>query len=267
MVVGKVFWQACRMLIDSHCHLADERFDADRAAVMSRAALAGVDCWVVPSAKSEEWPHLVRLAGRYPGLHPAFGIHPWYCERHRDVHLRELRRLLPGAVALGECGLDFGPERPRQAVQEHWFEQQLQLAEQMHKPVILHAYKALDRLIRLLRAYPGIRGVVHGFAGSSVQAERLVEMGFCLGIGTMLVKSGRLRKLVADIPAEFLLLESDAPDQSLQRGMLNEPAVLPRLLEEMAGIRNLAPEAMAARLNANAVRLFNLESFGVNNDL
>ncbi len=244
------------MLIDSHCHLADERFDADRVEVISRASAAGVDSWVVPSAKSAEWQHLIRLADNYPGLHPAFGIHPWYCDQHRDAHLFKLRQLLPDAVALGECGLDFGPGRPDRVLQEHWLEQQLLLAESMNKPVILHAHKSLDRLIQILKTHPGIRGVVHAFAGSRQQADRLVELGLLLGFGSLLVKSERIRRIAADMPEDYLLLESDAPDQSLVRNELNEPAVLPQLLAEMANIRNLAPETMAERLNANAVKLF-----------
>ncbi len=247
-------------LIDSHCHLADARFTDGLADVIERSRKAGVTRWVVSSACSGEWDRLLELADAHAGLHPALGIHPWYCDRHRDLHLRRLRQLLSRAVALGECGLDFGAGRPDPAVQEHWLEQQLLLAEGLGLPVILHTHKSLDRLIQMLKRHPGIRGVVHGFAGSLVQASRLIDLGMYLGFGTLLLKSERIRKVAAGLPLETLLLESDAPDQSLDKGRLNEPAVLPRVLDEMARIRRLPALELAARCNANAARLFAIGS-------
>lgn len=246
-------------LIDSHCHLADERFATGLDAVLSRARVAGVVRWIVPTAGADEWQRLEELAALHEGVLPAYGIHPWYCDRHRDLHLRQLKHRLRHAVALGECGLDFGPGRPAAAVQEHWLEQQLWLAESMDMPVILHAYKSLDRLIQMLKAHDGLCGVVHGFAGSLQQAERLVDMGYYLGLGTLLMRSKRIQRLAARLPEDCLLLESDAPDQSLRKGELNQPAVLPQLLATLAALRKACPDQLARRLNANAAQLFKLE--------
>ncbi|RMG91793.1 MAG: TatD family deoxyribonuclease [Zetaproteobacteria bacterium] len=248
------------MLIDSHCHLADKRLSGQLEEVLERSRGAGVTQWVVASASIDDWDRLLALSNTHAGVHAAFGIHPWYCDRHQTSHLLILRGFLEQAVAVGECGLDFGPNRPTQALQENWLCQQLRLAKEFEKPVILHAYKSLDRLIAIIEQMPGIRGVVHGFVGSRQQAERLIARGFYLGLGTMLLKSNRLRGLANELPLEALLIESDAPDQSLDANRLNEPAVLPHILAQLACIRAIAPEQLALQLNANAARLFSLQT-------
>ena len=247
-------------LIDTHCHLADRRLSGRLEAVLARSRAAGVTKWIAASASHDEWDRLLELSTIHEGLHAAFGIHPWYCDRHQAMHLHRLPALLDQAVAVGECGLDFGPKRPAPKLQEHWLRLQLQLAKELAKPVILHAYKSLDRLIAMIEEVPEITGVVHGFAGSRQQAERLIARGFFLGLGTRLLRSGRLKRLVDGLPLHALLFESDAPDQSLHANRLNEPAVLPRILAEVARIRAMESELLALQLNSNAARLFSLET-------
>jgi TatD DNase family protein len=128
--------------------------------------------------------------------------------------------------------------------------------------VIVHARRAVDAVIASLRKVGGLRGVVHSFSGSAEQATQLHKLGFLLGIGGPVTfeRANRLRGLVASIPLEQLLLETDSPDQPgvTHRGERNEPAYLPEVLEVVAGLRGMEPEAVAAATTANAKRLFRL---------
>ncbi|NUR23463.1 MAG: TatD family hydrolase [Frateuria sp.] len=252
------------VLIDSHVHIDDASFDDDRAQVLARAAEAGVRRMVVPGIDAESWPRIAMLCARHPGLFPAYGLHPLFLGRHQPAHLDVLRgRLLDGgAVALGEIGLDFYVEELDRGLQQHYFELQLAIACELDLPVIVHARRAVEEVVLALRRFPGLRGVVHSFAGSPEQAERLFGMGFHLGIGGPVTypRARRLRELVSAMPIEHLLLETDAPDQpnAGHQGARNEPARMLETLQVVAGLRGERPEAVAAATTANACRLFRL---------
>lgn len=250
------------LLIDSHCHLADARLSGDIDDVIARSRAAGVTEWVVPTAQSCEWTALNDLVRRFEGMHPAYGIHPWYCENHNDSDLQHLRDRLAGAVALGECGLDFGPGRAPEVMQIQWLHRQLEIAAETHLPVILHSYKSLDRLTQELKAYPNLRGVLHGFTGSRQQADRLIDLGYFLGIGTRIVRpeARRLRDIVRLLPVERICIETDAPDQPVpsMRGGRNEPAALNEVLDTLAELRQTSRAELASQCNKNTRELYRL---------
>jgi TatD DNase family protein len=252
------------VLIDSHCHLDVGEFDADRAGVVGRARACGVVFQIVPAISAAGWPKLREVCASFDGLHAAFGLHPMYLDEHEEVHLEALAGWIERErpVAVGECGLDYfvdGLDRERQ---QHFFDGQLQLAVEYGLPVIVHARRAVDAVIASIRRHPGVRGVVHSFSGSPEQARQLWDLGFLVGLGGPITyeRASRLRKLVAGMPLEFLLLETDAPDQpdAWHRGKRNEPARLRRVLDTVAGLRGEPPEAIAAATTANARRLFSL---------
>ena len=251
-------------LIDSHCHLDDERFDADREGVLERAAGAGVARMVVPATTAASWAKIRDICAAREGLYPAYGLHPWFVERHREEDLLELDAWLARerSVALGECGLDFHRGRADETWQKRLFVEQLRLAEAHRLPLILHAYKALDDVIALLRRHSTPGGVLHSFAGSEQQARQLYDLGFRLGIAATVSfeRARRLRAVVAAMPAEALLVESDAPDRpgAGHRGELNQPAYIVEHLRTMAELRDTDPETLAMTLNRNAEKLFNL---------
>jgi TatD DNase family protein len=253
-------------LIDSHCHLDAPEFAADRAAVIARARAAGVVAQVIPAIRAADWPALAELCAGEAGLHAAYGLHPLYLAEHADAHLQELRERLAagGAVAVGECGLDFFVDGLDPSLQRHFFRGQLALAQEFDLPVIVHARRAVEEVIHTLRDYPGLRGVVHSYSGSEEQARQLCRQGFLLGIGgpVSYSRAHRLRRIVADLPLEHLLLESDAPDQPLaaQRGERNEPASVAAVLDEIASLRPESRETLAAATTANARRLFSLSA-------
>lgn len=253
-------------LVDSHVHLDDGAFDADREAVLERAHAAGVRLLVVPGIDAASWPRIEALCARHAGLYPAYGLHPLFLPQHRATHLDALReRLAAGtAVALGEIGLDYFVTELDPATQRHFFDAQLQLAKELSLPVIVHARRAVEEVLLMLRAVPGLRGVVHSFAGSEQQAGRLYELGFHLGIGGPVTyeRAHRLRRIVARMPIERLLLETDAPDQPIAgyQGQRNEPARILDVLHSVARLRGEAPDAIAFATSANACRLFGLPS-------
>lgn len=251
-------------LIDSHSHFDACEFDADRPEAHARASQAGVARQVVPAVDAAGWPKLKAICKAFDGLSPAYGLHPMYLESHRPEHLRDLRDWIEREkpVAVGECGLDFFVEGLDAGAQASYFEAQLQLARDFGLPVIVHARRAVDAAIAAIRKVGALRGVVHSFSGSAEQAEQLHKLGFLLGIGGPVTygRANRLRNLVATIPLEQLLLETDAPDQpgSDHRGERNEPAYLPEVVDVIAGLRGMEPEELAAATTANAERLFRL---------
>lgn len=255
-------------LIDSHCHLDDPRFDSDIDAVIARAGAAGVDRFIVPSATAGRWPKLAALAARHPGIAAAYGIHPWYCSDRVDAELAALPARLNGAVAIGECGLDGARCGAPQDLQLACFRTQLRLAAELGLPLILHAVKSIDAVLAELRRLPGLAGVLHGFHGSAQQARAALDQGLYLGIGSAITRpqNERLRAVVAGLPVERLLLESDAPDQPPQSRLngggrgesRNEPAFLIEIADALATLCGMERAALDAQCNANVRELFSL---------
>ena len=252
-------------LIDSHSHFDAAEFDGDRAAAHARALIAGVSRQIVPAVEAAGWPKLKQACAEFPGLFPAYGLHPMYLPSHRPGHLHELREWIEREkpVAVGECGLDFFVEGLDAKTQAFYFDGQLQLAREFDLPVIVHARRALDAAIAAIRKVGGLRGVVHSFSGSAEQAAQLHKLGFLLGIGGPVTyeRANRLRGTVATMPLEQLLLETDAPDQpgAAHRGQRNEPAFLPEVLDVIAGLRGISRDELAAATTANAELLFRLD--------
>jgi TatD DNase family protein len=256
------------MLVDSHCHLDALEFDRDRDAVVARARAAGVTRQIVPAVDAASWPKLRGVCAATPGLFAAYGLHPMYLAEHRDEHLSKLRDWLQQEqpVAVGECGLDYFVEGLDHETQQHYFTAQLELAREFGLPVIVHARRAVDAVIASIRRVGGLRGVVHSYSGSAEQARQLWDLGFLLGLGGPVTyeRANRLRRLAATMPDEYLLLETDAPDQpdSGIRGQRNEPARLVNVLQVIAGLRGVTPEELATTTTANAERLFRLPIAG-----
>lgn len=252
------------MLIDTHCHLDAPEFDGDRAAVVARAHAAGVTRQVIPAVDAAGWAKLRGLCQPGSGLYPAYGLHPMYLAQHRPEHLAQLRQWVEREkpIAVGECGLDYFVEGLDAAAQSAYFEQQLRIARDFDLPVIVHARRAVDAVLAAIRRFGPLRGVVHSFPGSRDQADRLFALGFLVSLGGPVTypRANRLRTLVAELPVEMLMLETDAPDQPDAgiRGQRNEPARLREILAVVAELRDMTPEALARQTTLNAERLFRL---------
>lgn len=254
------------MLVDSHCHLDAGEFDRDRDAVVARARAAGVRAQIVPAVDAAGWPKLRDICASGEGLHAAYGLHPMFLDAHRDEHLGQLREWIEREkpVAVGECGLDYFVEGLDHERQQFFFDGQLQLAREFDLPVIVHARRAVDAVIAAIRRTGSLRGVVHSFSGSEEQARQLWREGFMVGLGGPVTydRAQRLRRLVASMPLEHLLLETDSPDQPDAgiRGQRNEPERLAEVLRIVAGLRGESEDHIASTTTANARRLFRLDA-------
>lgn len=252
-------------LIDSHSHIDVAEFDADRDAALARASAKGVRRQIVPAIALSGFAKLRDLCRARPALHPGYGLHPLFLAEHLPAHLDELAGWLERErpVAVGECGLDFYVDGLDRETQQRYFRRQLELAKDFDLPVVLHARRAVEEVSLALRETGGLRGVVHSFSGSEEQAQQLWKLGFCLGFGGPVTypRAHRLRRIVATMPLEFLLLETDSPDQPLHghQGRRNEPARLADVCRCVAELRKVEPERIAETTTRNCERLFGLK--------
>lgn len=250
-------------LFDSHAHLDAPEFDGDRARVLQNARTVGVTELLIPAVGADTWANLHALCEAEPGLYPAYGLHPCYLAQHADDDLALLEDWLRThpAAAVGECGLDHfdpGLDRARQSRLLHG---QFEIAHRFDLPLVLHARRAFEEVILALRRFgKPLHGVVHSFSGSAEQARQLRQLGFSIGIGGPVTysRARRLRSVVAALPIESLLLETDAPDQPAEchRGQRNEPAFLTEVLHCVAALRDMDPTELAQATTANARHLF-----------
>lgn len=259
--------------MDTHCHLDAPEFVADATAVRERARTIGVHLCVLPAVEVANFAAVRGLAHAHRDAY-ALGIHPLYTPQAAEADLVTLERELhahihdPRLVAVGEIGLDhlvpgLGRER-----QEWFYRAQLGIAQRLGLPVILHVRRSADRLLKHLREVPVAGGIAHAFNGSLQQAKAFVRLGFKLGFGGALSfeRALQLRRLATELPAEAIVLETDAPDippQWLYRTAehranghaqgRNEPGELPRIAQVMSQLRGMSSEALAAQCEANAL--------------
>lgn len=251
-------------MIDTHCHLDFKVFDNDRESVLQAAKNNGISDIIIPSILLDNWASVKQLTEHYqqPKLHPAYGLHPMFSKKQKEEDIAVLESWIQTEkpIAIGECGLDFFIDDFQQAKQLYLFEAQVKLACQYDLPLIIHARKSLDIVLKILRKYPSSRGVIHSFSGSEQQAYQAIKLGFYLGFGGVIsfTRAKKLRRLVANLPLEYLLLETDAPDQSDAQhyGLRNEPAWLIHVAETFAELRHDNIENIAKITTSNAKKLF-----------
>ena len=251
------------MLIDSHAHLAGEKFEADRDAVLQRAWEAGLTHVVVIGETSTAARDLARTA---PGrISFTAGVHPHEAEHFdaaRDLPL--LRGLVAdGAVAIGECGLDYHYDHSPRELQQRAFQAQLDLAAECRLPVVVHTRDAEQDTARMLTdaAGRGVNGVLHCYTGSAVLARVALEAGWSISIsGIATFRNWDRDDVVQMIPDAQLLVETDAPYLAPVpfRGRRNESAFLPHTVARLAVVRGTTAEDLAALTARNAIRFFRL---------
>jgi len=248
-------------VIDTHCHLDLHQFDADREAVIERAAAAGVRVIINPAIDLASCERVLALADRYPGVYAALGVHPNDCGDFTADTVKTLRELAqhPKVVAIGEIGLDYYWERVAHDQQQQALRSQLALAAELGLPVILHTRNAqgsaspdapsctadllweIEQWVRQIPTQPrasGIVGVWHAFSGTLDDAQRAYETGLVLGLGGSVTfqNARRLHALVPQLRPDRLVLETDAPYLAPHphRGQRNEPAYVPLIVRSLA---------------------------------
>ncbi len=260
-------------LVDSHCHLDAPQFDADRQAVIARAAENGVAIIVDPGIDLPSSRAAVALAQQHENVYAAVGVHPHDAKTLDEETRRELRKLAtsPKVVAIGEIGLDYYRDLSPREAQRAALVWQLELAAELELPVILHDRDAHDDVLAMLTdwhsalgdshpARAARPGVLHSFSGDETLARQLVALGFWIGIsGPVTYRNAeRLRGLVRAMPAEKLLVETDGPylPPHPYRGKRNEPAYVRLVAQAVADARGAALERVAYLTSANARDLF-----------
>lgn len=256
------------MLIDSHCHLTFNVFNEDRADVLARATEAGIVAIINPATNLEDSQQIVAMAEELPNFYAAIGFHPNDTADFDDVALAHLRKLAnhPKVVAIGEIGLDYYWDKVSRPIQQQVFEQQLALAKEVDKPVIIHQRESAEDTMAVLRdwgarqGHPGL--VLHSFSGDMAMAEEAIDLGFYIGVsGPVTFKNARdLPDIVAAMPPDRLLVETDAPFLSPHpfRGKRNEPARVKLIAERIADLHKLPFVEMSRILTANTISLFKL---------
>lgn len=255
--------------IDAHSHLADPRWGADVDAALAEAVRLGVGFFLQGGVGPEDWRAQIELRRRYPdriGL--CFGLHPYFVAAHDDeicdIAIDSLAHALPDAMALGECGLDFRPHvmRDSRERQIDLFQQQLELAEVAQLPVVLHLVQAHDEAINVFNVFglPTRGGLVHSFNGSWAKAQDFLRRGLLLSVGGPVARpdNEKLREAVKRIPLEYLLVETDSPDQPppAYKGERNPPASLWDVAKAVAEIRGMTPNEILDITASNFRRLF-----------
>ena len=251
-------------MIDSHAHVHDPKFDADRDAMMERAREAGVKSIVTVGCGLDDSRRAVAAAHEY-GVAASAGIHPHEAKDAPEDLATAFAPLLeaPEIVAIGETGLDFYYDHSPRDAQERVLRAHVALARERGLPLIFHVRDAHERMVEILREEleQGMRGVVHCFTGNAAQARVYVdELGLYLGIGGVLTfkTAGELRDAVKVVGIEPLLLETDSPylAPTPMRGKRNEPAFVKFTAEQLSQTLGISPSSVTEVTTRNAESLF-----------
>lgn len=268
------------MFIDTHCHIADAKFDLDREDALARAKAAGVRILVEIAESPQTWDAAIALADRYPHIYASLGIHPHHAHEVGPAQWptvsKRLKELLqhPKVMAIGEFGLDYFRMQNTKEQQDFLFKNQLELAREMGKPIVIHCRDAhADTQKGLAVFYPDAsygaacpkpHGVIHCFTGSLEDAQMYLARGFYLGIDGPVTypNSKQLQENVGAVSLDRLVLETDSPYLPPQshRGQRNEPRHIPAVAAAIASLKKIGQEKVAETTTANAKALFRLPS-------
>jgi TatD DNase family protein len=255
--------------VDSHCHLDDSQFEGDRDATVQRALDAGVST-ILSIGTGEGPPSLdaaIRLADRYPSMLATVGIHPQYAPAAKGSDYKHLIELLrhPKCVAVGEIGLDYHWEPYEKALQATVFREQMRIAADAGKPIVIHTRDAWPDTIALLREHWAptcLPCIMHCFTGGPEQAREALALGFTISFAGVVTypKAKDIQEAAKIIPPDRLLVETDAPYLAPvpHRGRRNEPAYVAHTARFLAELRGEDPAELEAATTANFYRLFSL---------
>ena len=253
------------ILVDSHCHLDFPDFAADLDAIVERAAAAQVARIVSISTHVRWFDKLLEIVERFPNVYCSVGTHPHYAHEELDVTVEELveRSLYPKVVAIGEAGLDYHYDFSPRDAQEIGFRRHIEAARATQLPLVVHAREADADIGRILEEESGkgtFPAVLHCFTAGRELALRAVDLGFYIGFTGILTfrKSDELRSIAAELPADRILVETDAPylAPGKFRGKRNEPSYVTETAKVLADTRGIAFDDVARKTTENFFRLF-----------
>ena len=250
-------------MIDTHSHIYGPEFDDDRAEVLQRARLAGVDKVLLPNINEESIARMLLVAKEYPDMcYPMMGLHPEDVKEDWAQVLDRMEMQLDGMIAVGEVGLDFYWDTTFRKEQIEAFERQICWAVERNLPLVIHMRKAEQELLEVMERHKsdGLRGVFHCFGGSRETASRMLKHeGFVLGIGGVVTfKNSRLAETLRHVPLDRIVLETDAPYLAPvpYRGKRNEPSYVAHVARFLSDIYNVSEEEVNDVTNLAVKRVF-----------
>jgi TatD DNase family protein len=256
------------MIIDTHCHLDDVRYNEDLESVIANAKAKGVEKFIIPGADPKTLPRAVEISETYEDVYFAVGVHPYDAAAYERGVL-EPYVTHPKCVAIGECGLDYFrlPETPEaieaeKKLQKEVFIDQIEWAKALEKPLIVHIREASADSLEILQQYAGEKGGVLHCYNADEQLLKLAEKNFYYGIGGVLTfkNARKLINVYPKIPTDKLIIETDAPylTPHPHRGERNEPAYTTLVAEKMAELSAISREEIEELTTENSIRLFAL---------
>jgi len=256
-----------QLLIDTHAHIYDARFDSDREDMMERARLSGVEAIIVPATKPAEFERVIELTRRYPEVKGALGVHPHHASEVDDVDLDmvERRAIEDKAIAIGEIGLDYYYDHAPRIVQWDVFRRQLQTARRLDLPAVIHNRESDDDLLRIIDEEQDgtLRFQLHCFSSPPEVLRRALELGGMISFtGNITFRKESLDDLVRMVPEDRLMIETDSPYMTPVpfRGRRNEPAHVALVADRIAEARGVDIDIIRDMTTRNARRFFRLAS-------
>lgn len=258
-----------QFLVDSHAHLDDADFDPDREAVIERARAAGLRYLLAIGGGPApgELGAAITLAEHYDWIYATIGVHPHEAKHFRESHVEELRTLArhPQVVALGEIGLDYHYDHSPREVQKKVLIRQLELAQEVKLPVVIHCREAWEDLGEIVGNHwrsSGLGGILHCFTGHREDAFKFMNWGFLISFAGNVTfkKADDLRDVARETPLDRLLTETDSPylAPAPYRGKRNEPAYVRDVTRTLAGLHHITEEEMGQQAVLNFTRFFRL---------
>ncbi|MYM59597.1 TatD family deoxyribonuclease [Vibrio sp. OCN044] len=251
-------------LFDTHCHFDFDVFADDFSCQLELAQTQGVERIMIPSIGPSNWDKLLAMSTEHAGIYTALGMHPYFLTDNSVYHLTDLQKQTEAHLnhfrAIGECGLDAMVDVDHD-IQGKVFNAQIALANDLQLPLILHSRKTHNEVLQLLKMHKfAFGGVLHGFSGSYQQAMQFIELGFYIGIGGVITypRARKTRQAAANLPLEWIVLETDAPDMPLMgyQGKPNHPAMLSQVLSCLALLRGTDERSVAQMTWKNANLVF-----------
>lgn len=257
-----------KMIFETHGHYDDEQFDEDRERLITEFLEKDIDKVMNVGADMQSSRNSVELAGKYPHFYAAVGVHPSEVGDLTEDDMQALKQMTlenPKVKAIGEIGLDYHfDDDPPRDVQKKWFIRQLELAQELGMPIIIHSRDAASDTMEILKDMDGGRngGVIHCYSYSREQAREYIKMGFHIGVGGVVTfkNSRRLQEVVEDIPLEKIVLETDSPYMAPVpfRGTRNSALNIPYIAEKIAEIKGVPVQKVYDQTYANALKMYKM---------
>ena len=251
------------MIIDSHAHYDDEAFEEDRDNLLQSMQSHGIEKIINVGANIKGSMVSIALSEQYPFIYAAVGVHPSDTEELDEEKIAWMKEVSEKekVVAIGEIGLDYYWPEPDREIQKKWFIRQMELAQEVNMPVIIHSRDAAQDTIEILKQFPA-NGVIHCYSYTKESAKEFLKMGYYFGIGGVLTfkNARKLKEAVMEIPMDRILLETDSPYLAPEpnRGKRNSSLNIPYVVKELAQLKGISEEEVINITTENTKRLFHL---------